>query len=332
MTLTRLAPFLVLLIILQIILPIALAEEPFEPYVAVYGGRLPEYAAALASIIEETGTRAIVADTDSVLRGLAGLPQAKCILIAALNPSDFVFLREFSPALEQYFKEGGSFVGLGACCSMDLEPLAKTIFPIRGNATERGGRIGEDFGNQYVLSDPLEEISGGLPESMVITQEKLTYRAGKEGPIDPAVADGTLRVVYREVNTGAPLLVAYESEFGGRSVAFTGCYVVSVERLPFYWGNLVAKEEFRTLLRQSIIWAMEGSGRFADLHPSIEARLGEEVASLQDVAEAGEEARSRASRNRLLLVAGLWAVALVFQGFLVVKVILPRMRAPSVDG
>jgi hypothetical protein len=217
-------------------------------------------------------------------------------------------------------------VGLGACCSMDLEPLATTIFPVRGNATGRGGNVGDDFGNEYVLSDPMEEISGGLPESFIITQEMFIYRSGAGGPIEPAVGAGTLNVVYRDAKTGAPLLVAYESEFGGRSVAFPGCYVFSVERLPFYWGKLVENEEFRTLLKQSITWAMDGSGRFADLHPSIEARLMEEEASRQAVIDAGEDAQARARSNRLLVLVGLWAVALVFQAFLVIKVIVPRVR------
>ena len=305
----------------------AAGAHEFEPHVLVYAGRIPGYAQALAEIINETGTKAIIADSDSVMRSLTGLPQTGCIVIAALNPSDFVFLREFAPVFVKYFEEGGSFVGLGACCSVDLEALSTTIFPIGGNDTVRGGKIGDDYGSTWVLSDPLDGISDGVPESFVITQEKFIYRSGLEGNLEPSSDLGTTRVIYREEKTGLPLLVTLEGTDGGRSVSIPGCFVVGVDRLPFYWGGLVSKPEFRELLKNCVSWAMVGSSRFNTLYSGIDDVLEEESSRLTSIQEAGDEAMRRSEQSRTYLLLGLWAVAIIFQGFLVVRFIIPRFRS-----
>jgi len=303
------------------------AQQP-EPVVLVYAGRLPGYADALAGIINETGTRTIVVWCDSVLRGLANLPQVGCIVIPALNPSDFDFLREFTPVLQRYFEEGGSLVGLSASCSQDLEGLATAIFPIRGNATGKGKSIGGIHGSTYVLSDALGEITGGLPSEFVITQSDYTCQSSQSGPIPPSSDVGELSILYREQSTGIPLLVVLEREGGGRSVSLPGCYVAVVERLPFYWGKLVQQAEFQELLRRSVAWAMAGSKRHDQLTESWEQSLKAEAERRSQIAEAGEQSQAKSRQRRLLLLVGLWAVGLVFQGFLVIRFIIPKMRGP----
>lgn len=303
--------------------------EELEPVVLVYAGRLPGYADALAGIINETGTRTIVARCDTLMRVLANLPQVTCIIVPALNPSDFDFLREFAPVLQRHFEEGGSLVGLSASCSMDLKGLATTIFPIRGNSTGKGKSIGGVYGSSYVLSDALEEITSGLPSKFVITQSDYTYQSGATGPIPPSSDAGTLSILYREESTGIPLLVALEREGGGRSISLPGCYVAVVERLPFYWGKLVEQAEFKELLRRSVAWAMAGSKRHDQLAQSWEQSLKAEAERRSQVAEVGEQAQAKSRQRRLLLLVGLWAIGLVFQGFLIVRFIVPRMRGPT---
>lgn len=305
----------------------AAAADIFEPLVLVYSGRMPGYADALAGIINETGTKSLVATSDTIFRTMISLPQVRCVVIAALNPSDFVFLREFAPTLRKHFEEGGAFVGLGACCSEDMEPLATTIFPIRGNATGRGKRMGEEYGSIYSLSKEMDPITSGLPSSFVITQGEYTYQKGKEGPVEPTSDLGDIKVLYREESTGIPMVVTLEREGGGRSVSLPGCYVVDVERLPFYWGHLVEQEEFRGLLKGSVSWAMEGSHRFSELAPLVEDTLKTEAGRVSGIEKAGEDFRRKAEQGRMLLLAGLWVAALVFQGFLVVRFIIPRLRS-----
>jgi len=300
--------------------------EQFDPHVLVYAGRIPCYAVALAEIINETGTTAIIADSDTVIRSLTILPQTGCVVIAALNPSDFVFLRVFAPVFEKFFEEGGSFVGLGTCCSEELDALS-TIFPIAGNATARGKRIGDDHGSIYVLSEATEGISDGLPQSFILTQEKFTYRSGVEGGLEPSSEFGDTRVVYRDDETGYPLLVTLEGDNGGRTVSMPGCFVVGVDRLPFYWGKLVSNPDFRTLLKNCVSWAMSGSKRFNELHPNMVGVLEEESSRLSSVRSVGEDAVDRANRSRTYMLIGLWTVAIVFQAFLVVKFILPKFRS-----
>ncbi len=299
----------------------------FDPLVVVYCGRMSGYAEALAGIISESGTKAIAARSDSVLRGLIDLPQTRCVVIAALNPADYDFLREVAPVLESYFQEGGSLVGIGACCSNALDPLSSTIFPIRGNATVRGIARGDTYGSVYVLVDPVPGISSGLPSRFVIVQSDATYESGSGGPIEPHTDLGQLRFVYRDEATGIPLLVALEREGGGRSVSMPGCYVATVERLPFYWGKLVDQEEFRALLGNSVLWAMEGCSRYDRLASSVEEDLKTEADRALAIEEEGRDSLRRARGRRVQLLVGLWAVALVFQGFLLVRYIIPRFSS-----
>ncbi len=303
------------------------AERP-EPVVLVYAGRLPGYADALAAIINETGTRTIVARSDSVMRALANLPQVRCIVVPALNPSDFDFLRQFTPVLQRHFEEGGSLVGLSAACSMELKGLATSVFPIRGNSTGKGKTIGGIYGSTYVLSEALEGITEGLPASFVITQSDYTYQSGATGPIPPSSDLGRLSVLYREESTGIPMVVALERGGGGRSVSLPGCYVAVVERLPFYWGKLVAQTEFRELFRRCVAWAMAGSKRYDQLSQSWEESLKAEAERRSQIVEAGRQSQAKSRQRRLLILVGLWAAGLVFQGFLVVRFILPRMKRP----
>jgi hypothetical protein len=300
--------------------------EQFEPHVLVYAGRIPGYGEALAEIINGTGTTAIIADSDTVMRSLTILPQTGCVVIAALNPSDFVFLREVAPVFTKFFEEGGSFVGMGACCSEELDALS-TIFPIAGNSTKRGKKIGDDYGSTYVLSETTEEITRGLPESFIITQESFTYRSGIEGGLEPSSDFGDTKVIYRDEGTGYPLLVTLEGNNGGRTISMPGCYVVGVDRLPFYWGRLVSDPDFRALLKNCVSWAMSGSKRFNEQHPNMGGVLAEESSRISAIRAVGEDAIARANRNRNYTLIGLWTVAIVFQAFLVLKFIIPRFRS-----
>lgn len=133
-------------------------------------------------------------------------------------------------------------------------------------------------------------------------------------------------MLYRERLTGIPLVVAMESEWGGRTVSLPGCYVVDYDRLPFYWVRLVENEEFRELLKRSVVWAMAGNGRFDRLYPSVEERLEEERARLDSVIEAGADLRAGEAQRRVMVIVAVWTIAVLFQGYLVVRFILPRFR------
>jgi len=322
----RIIALLAALGILLLLAEAAAAGEIFEPLILVYGGRNPGFAQALAEIVNETGTRALVVDADATLRSMVELPQVRCIVIAALNPSDFPFLRGFAPVLIKHFEEGGSLVGIGPCCSMDISQLATTIFPVRGNATGRGKSMGGTYGSEYVLSTRLEAITSKLPSSFVITQNKYAFRQGGGGPLDPSSREGQTKVIYREASTGAPMVVTLEGRGGGRSVSLPGCYVVNVERLPFYWGRLVEEKDFRELLKASVSWAMDGSERYSRLAPAEEATLAAEAERLEDIRAAGADYVRRTKRSRLLLLGTIWTIAILFQAYLVVRFIVPRVR------
>jgi hypothetical protein len=314
------------LVSLLILVQSANCEEIFDPIVIVYTGRMPEFGAALAEIVEETGTRTLVAKTDSVLRGLISLPQVRCVVVATQNPSDFGFLSQFSSVLVDYFRDGGSLVGIGPCCSMRIEELATTVFPIMGNASGRGRPIEGVHGSRYVLAQPLASVTDQLPESFAITQNEFDYLRIDSAPVDPSSDLDETEVIYREEETGAPMVVILEGSEGGRTVSWPGCYVVDVERLPFYWGRLVEQEEFRRLLVGLLDWAMEGNSRYDERAPSAQMDLQAEAERLDEVMEDGEDLRRRSERGRLYTLLILWSIAIVFQGFLVVKFLLPGVR------
>jgi len=310
--------------------PLPSPPKAFEPYVLVYAGRMVEYGEALAAIVNETGTKAIVAHDEDTMRSMITLPQIRCVVISAYNPAEFSFLKDFSPVLQAHFEEGGAFIGIGPVCSRILaDPLASGIFPVRGNVTGRGTALEGRYGSGYVLSDQVEGISNNLPARFVLTQGQYIYNSGSEGPLEPASEDGDLQVVYREESTGIPMVIALETIKGARSVSLAGCYVADVERLPYYWRRLVEQEEFRSLLKGCVSWAMDGSRRYAELGPSADDRLEAEADAILAARAESDLARRRAGQRRTMLLGLVWTGAVAFQAFLVVRYIIPRLHARS---
>ncbi|TLN03327.1 hypothetical protein FDZ71_12595 [bacterium] len=74
---------------------------------------------------------------------------------------------------------------------------------------------------------------------------------------------------------------------------------------------------------------MAGSKRHDQLAQSWEQSLKAEAERRSQIAEVGEQAQAKSRQRRLLLLVGLWAIGLVFQGFLIVRFIVPRMRGPT---
>jgi len=298
-----------------------------DELVLVFAGRMPGFGEAIGQIVNESGYEAILVREDS-FRSLLTLPQTICVVIAAFNPSDFVFLKEFTPALERYLEEGGSLVGIGSVCSYeDLGDLAIKVFPIRGNTSVMGKRLGDRFGSKLVLSEPVEGISDGMPSSFVVTQNRFVVCKGPSGPLDPFNPGGDVRVVYREEETGAPLVVTFQRQGGGRTVSMPGFYTVNIERLPFYWGRLVKESEFRELVRASVIWASQGSTRYQTLCSSLEQTLSERAEQISRVKRVGEDLSRGQRVRRILFLSVLWMVVAALDFFLVVRFIYPRIRS-----
>ena len=302
----------------------------FEPYVLVYAGKMVDYGAALAAIVNETGTKAIVAHDEDTMRAMITLPQIRCVVISVYNPPEFSFLKDFAPVLQAHFEEGGAFIGIGPVCSRILaDPLATGIFPVRGNLTGRGTAMEGRYGSAYVLSEPVEGISDNLPPRFVLTQGQYVYDCGTEGPLEPTSEDGDLQIVYREESTGIPMVIALETPNGARSISLAGCYVADVERLTYYWKRLVEQEEFRSLLKGCVSWAMNGSRRYAELGPSAEDRLKAEADAILAAKAKSDLARRRAGQRRTIPLGLAWTAAIAFQAFLVMKYIAPRFRPQS---
>ncbi len=326
----RMVPKMLTLAACLLVLAVSIGTAPAsvdQAVVLVYTGRMLQFGEGIAQIVRETGTRVLLVTSDDVLRGLANLPQIRCIVIAAFAQSDLAFLGQFAPALVRYFEEGGSLVGIGPVCSQIAEErLAQTIFPIRGNATGVGTRIGDLYGSAYILSDPVDGIVEGIPDRFVITQSQFTYNLGAGGVVEPYSQMGTPRVVYREESTGTPMVVALEGIGGGRSVSLPGCYVAEVERLPFHWSRLLNQTAFRDLLKGCVGWAMEGSRRYEAVGLSVNEDLRRELQRMTARRELVQEANREAGGKRFIFLATIWGLGLAFQALLAAKLVVPRMR------
>lgn len=318
---------LLLLISFFILLQTASCSPLFEPIVLIWPGDIPGYGEALESIVSETGTKTILVRSEDVLRGLINLPQVRCVILATFTPPDYDFLEEFSPVLQKHFEEGGSFIGIGpVCSSAQLESLATTIFPIEGNSTKMGRKIDDMFGSIYVESETIDEISSGLPSEFPLIQFQCFYHSSPGGRLDPRSESGTATVLYRDKANGIAQVVALERDEGGRSVSFPGCFIATIERLPYYWEKLLSQEEFKLLLEGSVSWAMAGSSRYQRLALDQEERLLQEADSISEARKRADSRRKRERFNRLILLAGAWSIGLLVDAFLVIRYVVPKVR------
>ena len=121
----RTIPIAIFTCLLTVILGSA-SGAVYEPMVLVYVGDMPGYGESLAGIINQTGTRALNVESEAALLSMINLPQTRCVVITGFTAEDFAFLRRSTPVLVEYFREGGSLVGIGpACSSVQVDILSE---------------------------------------------------------------------------------------------------------------------------------------------------------------------------------------------------------------
>lgn len=289
-----------------------------EPVIFVYAGGAPELGEMLASVIESDGRiegRVMVLQSPGEVILAAAMPTTKCIVVYA-NHKDYV--AGLGPPLVPFFKEGGGIVGITEVCYEPSAPgLAAEVFPVFANSSVTKLSLKERRTRTYIL-EQASEITSGLPDVFEILSMGTYLSADESG--DHVRVPGDYTVVYRDNETGSPLLVAHESPEGGRSVAFPGIMLVSIPRLDVYYGNLVQDENFVRLFTNSVAWAAD-NGRIG----RVEEGLAEAIAAYDDyVQELKDEAeRSRRDRagQRVMILIGLWVVGLLSVGLVVVKIV-----------
>ena len=199
--------------------------------------------------------------------------------------------------------------------------LAKDVFPTFSNVSilsNPRSRV------RTYVADGRSDISSGVPDSFQLPAMGIYLCADKKKTYLPncekKFPQGTT-VLYRDQETGSPLVVAYNNENGGRSVAYAGVSVVSSPRVDIYYGKLVDNENFTKLFLNSLEWVSQSS-RF----PRMTSNLSQTLQMAQEDKQRLREEAVRASRQRAnrrtILLAVAWTLGLASCAVIVKKTIL----------
>lgn len=307
------------LVLLTIAASALCAESEASPTVVVYGGGEDEFASMLAELVEASDrldAKALMVNSPEAVRLAAAMPNVGCILIYADHRNDLLYL---PPALVAFFEGGGGLVGMTEVCNEpSAEELATEVFPIHGNHTVKPAP-GTKRAFTYALDEEMA-IAEGLPKAFDVLTLGTYASVDLEGNL--LEIPGDHRVVYRDSETGVPLIVADESEKGGRSVSVPGIMVVSNQRVDVYYGNLFTDGNFTTLLTNSIAWAM-GNSRFTRLDGNVDEKVEEFKGIQEDLRARADEAENDRRTRRTYMLAGFWALGLTVCAAILLKLVLP---------
>lgn len=298
-----------------LLLPVPVLGGGFGPMVLVYDRGLPEMAEGVASILREAATGEmdfLVLEDPVELSSMLGLPNIRCLVLTSVSSSDLVPVAE--PVIG-YFEAGGSAIGFhGSCWESQLGDLARIVFPVYGNSTSLGARKDGLSVNEYVRESGLGGIGENLAEGFdLVGQFFAVPRNVEKELVHPIPPSGTKTVLYRDRETSAPLIVAYEGSGGGRSVAFAGLFVRNNPKAGNHYELLLAQPEFRSLLTDSFDWCIEGNARYnsyAESYDDIIAGKRKESEDLIARSEARDAEREGKRRTLLLLswIMGIGAI------------------------
>ena len=289
----------------------AIAGE-FKPLVIIYDGQMPGLAEGIADMLSEsaTGGEEFLAISDPYQAGsMLSLPNVRCLILTSVSSTDLLFL--INPVIG-YFQNGGSAIGFhGSCWQNNLGEVARVVFPVYGNSTGVGTRKGGLSVNEYSRDASLGGIGDSLPDNFdLIGQFFAAPKDTEKNLVDPIPPAGVKTVLYRDKDSGAPLVVAYEGGGGGRSIAFAGLFLRNNPNAANHYEKLLAQPEFSTLLLDCYSWASEGNSRFNTYSETYDEVIEEGLSETRDlVARAEERNRSRRSQRTLLLVV-FWVLGL----------------------
>jgi hypothetical protein len=164
------------------------------------------------------------------------------------------------------------------------------------------------------------DITSGLPETFDLVSLGTYLSADDDGNYLPKPGDYT--TVYEDQVIDSPLVVTYETEKGGRSVAMPGIWSVNNERVDVYYGNLITDDNFVKLFTNSILWAAKGSTWFNAISSNLTAKLEDSDAEQQELQRRAEEADKDRARNRMIFLVGTWGAGLVICVVVVWKLVM----------
>jgi len=304
-----------------ILMAMADAEIGIRPTIVLYTGTDSGFAKMLASLVEQADgidSEVMVVTKPDVLALATALPQTECIIIYCSNAAEIGDLAE---PLTAFFENGGGLVGLrDVCYEPSAGQIATRVFPAYAKKSAQQYPAGQKRARNYTEAQTTE-ISSGLPKRFQLVSMGI-YFSGDQAGNYVEVAGAGYSVAYTDEATGAPIVLTYESEAGGRSVALPGIWVVSNSRVDAYYGNLVLDQNFVRLFTNAVRWAAKGSVHFSQASKGFEAKMEEAQDKQGRLREEADKARKRQTINRVLVLSGMWAAGLLACTVVIKKVIL----------
>ncbi len=293
-----------------------------EGLVLIYSSRMPGFAQGISDIIansSENGYEVVVVEDASVLSCMLPMPDVECVILPVLMATEVKTLVE---PMTTYFQSGGAAIGFQGCCSQSkVGTLARDVFPVYGNSTG-SPTIKEGMSvNEYVRDESMEGFTD-LPTEMDLVGQFFTYSGTTSREvIEPEHEGGDRSVLYRDRKSGAPLVIAYESDGGSRSVSFTGCFVRSREDARNYYGKLLGDENFQMLLMDSLEWTVDGTTRNSKYGSSYPEIISQHRERIQDLRLERDEKEEKAETRRLIMLSIGWiaglalSIGLIYRSF-----------------
>lgn len=307
---------------LTVFLLLLVAGEGMSPNVLVYSRDMPgfveEIAAELGNIME--GYEFVAVTDPSLMSSLLAMPDTACVVLVVMKGIE---IEQFIDPLKTYFAEGGAAIGFQGCLGVKTAgDIARVVFPVFGNGTGSFKVKGDSVVNEYVRDEALEGFED-LPEAFDLLGQFFVYsQNASRAPIDPEVRDGRRTILYRDRQTSAPLVIAYENAAGSRSIAFTGMFVREVESARNYYGKLLEDPLFLSLLTDSLAWTVDGRTRFSLYQDNYLELIQQEADREAELRESADKAGADRARRRLMILGVSWAfglaavATLVYVGFL----------------
>jgi len=287
-----------------------------RPTILIFSPGSPGYARELGRIIKEDrrmDADVEVVDSPEIFELMLFYPDVKLAVVALGSSVN----QKVGLALERFFSQGGGLVGLGfAGCAEATGRCSETVFPIFGTSYVNGKFEPKSrcflITHEKVEEDDVSEGVGTFTaeDSKLILSTDVTRK--QYVPRHPE--EGTYKILFRDVETGAPTVVKYQN--GGCSVTFASFVGEDQEGSIGYFGRFTQTEEFSTLFRNAVYWVWTNEKRYDALVSWTQDYRDRTIE--QDRVRQEAEERERRERQawvvRSILVSALAAagVALVF--------------------
>ncbi len=320
-------PGLSAFVALLLLIPVPVYCLDLKPTIVIYTGADTGFATMLAELIKQDpriDSDARVVNSPDLVALAAALPSTECIVVYASNKNE---LEGLSSALTRFFEGGGAVIGLREICYQpSAGDLATLVFPTYANASRQQYASGQRRARNYTKAQSTE-INSELPDRFSLPSAGFYFCAYGNGTY--AEVAGNYTVLYRDGETGAPIVLTHESPKGGRSIAFPGIWVISSTRVDVYYGRLLEDGNFTRMFSNCLLWAAKGSTHYKRVSQDLDAKLEVARSKQQRLAEQAEQARRRESTRRTLFLLVVWAAGLLACAVIVKKVILAPFEIAS---